>query len=235
MTGATPPDPPPAEDLQFKSAEYESGSPRCVFCKNPITGVYYRYAGEMACENCGRQRGEMLRPAGAGVFGRSVLFGIGAAIAGCIIFALVGLTGYSFSLISILVGWMVGKAMRKGSGGRGGRKYQLVAVLLTYGAITTSYIPEFLRAEWNRQETEKKKDSEQVKAAPEPVSAGQAAVAFAILILFSMAAPILIIMDSPGGGLLNALIIFFGLWQAWKLTQGDPYDVNGPFQLGESP
>src|SRR5205807_674052 len=50
-----------------------------------------------------------------------------------------------FTLLSILVGIMVGKAMMHGSGGRGGRKLQIVAVLLTYGSITTGYVPSILK------------------------------------------------------------------------------------------
>ncbi len=51
------------------------------------------------------------------------------------------LTGYEFGLIAILVGYAVGIAVRRGSSGRGGWPYQLLAVGLTYASIVGSYLP----------------------------------------------------------------------------------------------
>jgi hypothetical protein len=61
------------------------------------------------------------------------------------LYALVAiLTGLEVGLIAILVGYMVGRAVRHGSGGLGGRPQQILAVVLTYFAITTSYLPVFV-------------------------------------------------------------------------------------------
>ena len=69
----------------------------------------------------------------------------GAALAGCALYAAVAILLHAeIGLIAILVGWMVGKAIRHGSYGRGGRPQQILAVALTYFAITTSYIPVIL-------------------------------------------------------------------------------------------
>jgi hypothetical protein len=43
--------------------------------------------------------------------------------------------------MSLAVGYIVGKAMMKGSAGLGGRRYQVVAVALTYAAVSLSFIP----------------------------------------------------------------------------------------------
>ncbi|HEX2223383.1 MAG TPA: hypothetical protein VHN15_04160, partial [Thermoanaerobaculia bacterium] len=51
------------------------------------------------------------------------------------------MTGYEVGLISILVGFLVGAGVKKGSGGYGGWKYQTLAVALTYVAICCTYIP----------------------------------------------------------------------------------------------
>ena len=49
--------------------------------------------------------------------------------------------GYPLGLIAVLVGWMVGKAVLAGSGNRGGRAFQVMAVALTYCAIVMSNVP----------------------------------------------------------------------------------------------
>jgi hypothetical protein len=48
--------------------------------------------------------------------------------------------GVEIGIIAIAVGYMVGKAVRAGSRGLGGRPQQILAVLLTYFSITTSYV-----------------------------------------------------------------------------------------------
>ena len=75
-------------------------------------------------------------------FARALLFGSFAALAGTSLYFLVlKLTGYEVGLIAILVGYMVGAAVRRGTRHRGGLVYQLLAVFLTYTAIVASYIP----------------------------------------------------------------------------------------------
>src|SRR6185295_7386395 len=82
----------------------------------------------------------------AGGVGKALLFGIPAALLGtAIYYAIMAFTGYEFALVAILIGWMVGKAVHKGSGGRGGRRYQIIAVILTYISICSTYIPGILK------------------------------------------------------------------------------------------
>jgi hypothetical protein len=65
-----------------------------------------------------------------------------AAVGGSILyFAVAAITGREFGLVAIVVGFMVGKAVQKGSRGRGGWAYQTLAVSLTYLAIVSTYIP----------------------------------------------------------------------------------------------
>ena len=56
-------------------------------------------------------------------------------------FAVAALTGREFLLVALAVGFMVGTAVRKGSGGRGGWAYQTLAMALTYLAIVSTYVP----------------------------------------------------------------------------------------------
>src|SRR5207302_1730075 len=51
-------------------------------------------------------------------------------------------TGYEVGIVAILVGFLIGGAVRKGSGNRGGWVYQLMAVLLTYGCISASLLSD---------------------------------------------------------------------------------------------
>ena len=61
-----------------------------------------------------------------------------------VIYVIMLKTGYEIALVAILVGFIVGKAVRAGSGGGGGRAYQVLAVALTYCSIVSSYVPRIL-------------------------------------------------------------------------------------------
>src|SRR5258708_27620060 len=86
--------------------------------------------------------------AGAGAFPRAALAGLGAAAVGAGIYIAVRYaTGYQVGLISILVGFLVGRAVHWGSRGRGGWPYQALAMVLTYLAIVSIYVPILYRLE----------------------------------------------------------------------------------------
>ena len=63
---------------------------------------------------------------------------LGAAVAGLIWYYFVTLTGIQFGLISILMGWLVGKSVVWGSGNRRGKPLQLLSLSLTIVAIIFS-------------------------------------------------------------------------------------------------
>ena len=62
-------------------------------------------------------------------------------MAGSILYAIPLAMGFQIGIVALLVGWMVGKAIRNGSYGVGGRPQQILAVVLTYFAISTSFFP----------------------------------------------------------------------------------------------
>src|SRR5450755_2392820 len=140
---------PHLQELQFQHAEplppadAPAGSGKnCVACKEPVSDTYYHAQGQVVCPLCAQriQSGQQAAPALS--IARAALYGAGAALAGCILYATVTIvTGLEAGLIAILVGYMVGKAIRHASNGLGGRPQQILAVMLTYFAITTSYIP----------------------------------------------------------------------------------------------
>jgi hypothetical protein len=129
---------------QFGKAEYlgEPGADRCAACGQPVVHEYYRVNGAMACPSCAANAQTSVAKDTHAAFVRAVLFGIAAAILGLILYSAFGIiTGLVIGYLSLAVGYMVGKAMLMGSRGIGGRRYQIVAVLLTYSAVSMSAIP----------------------------------------------------------------------------------------------
>ncbi len=51
------------------------------------------------------------------------------------VIGIAALTGYEFGLIAVLVGLAVGIAVRKGSSGRGGWRYQVLAMFVAAGLM----------------------------------------------------------------------------------------------------
>lgn len=73
--------------------------------------------------------------------------GFVAALGGSVLyFAVAALTQREFGLVAVVVGFMVGKAVRRGARGRGGWVYQTLAISLTYLAIVSTYVPRVARA-----------------------------------------------------------------------------------------
>jgi hypothetical protein len=135
------------DPLQFDVAESSAtetpqrGNTTCKACSRPIVSSYYQINGAIVCASC---RGALENPPGTPMRRalRATAFGALAALGGSLLyFAVAAITGREFGLVAIVVGYMVGMAVRKGSRGRGGWPYQTLAIGLTYLAIVTSYIP----------------------------------------------------------------------------------------------
>jgi hypothetical protein len=139
------------DPLQFDVAESSAtagaatasstSSTSCKSCAKPIVGVYYQVNRFIICSAC---RNAYYNPNGSSARRvlRAAAFGTIAAIGGSLLyFAVAAITGREFGLVAIVVGYMVGIAVRKGSRGRGGWPYQSLAIALTYLAIVTSYVP----------------------------------------------------------------------------------------------
>jgi hypothetical protein len=134
------------DDLQFDRAEQAGAAPvaaqvTCTACKAHISTEYHVLNGAVICARC-RQRVEAQLAAGGGAsrVPLALLYGAGAAVAGAILYVAVALiTGYTIGLIAVAVGWMVGKAVRKASGGVGGPVYQAIAVGFAYLSMLTLY------------------------------------------------------------------------------------------------
>ena len=196
------------DNLQFDKAEFDAPSaPVCGSCGKPMTDSYYQVGNRTVCANCGERFREYASTAGAGPQHvlLALLLGAGAAIAGGAIYgAVMAYNGSQWAIISIGVGIIVGKAVRKGSGGVGGVFYQCLAVALTYAAIAGAYA--FAK----------------FHEIPDPGSGDALAVAgMAYRLPFMYGA----------SNAIGILIIAFGLWQAWRMNQGVALEVTGPHPI----
>jgi len=243
-TGPTP---------QFKTAEYSSAGEICKSCKQPISGTYYRINGMLACGNCAEQVRQQSPKDTHSAFVRGIAFGIGAAILGFILFAgFVIVTGISLGYISLAVGFLVGKAMKLGSNGIGGRRYQIAAAALTYAAVSMAAIPIAIHYQGlghlerkdakSSQAPPSNRDSGEVDnpplntpasdsgaAAKPKLTAAGVLAAFGVLALLGLASPFLE-LSSPLQGVLGLVILFVGIRIAWQLTAGPKLEILGPFQ-----
>jgi hypothetical protein len=228
--------PPSPHELQFQHAEpiadatsSEGSAPACVVCKQPVGGSYYQAQGQqVVCPLCAERirAGQQAAPPISLL--RAALYGGGAALAGCALYAAVAIVLHvEIGLIAILVGWMVGKAIRHASYGRGGRPQQILAVVLTYFAITTSYIPVILYQDARVRQTKNAPVSSSAPAETRPrMSLGAAAL---FLLVLTAVAPFLS-LTSGVSAWISLFIIFIGLQYAWKLTARREIVLTGPYQ-----
>ena len=231
--------------LQFDHVERDGSSSNltCAACNQAIATSYYEVNGKVTCQRCRNQiMAGWNRGSSGGRFARALGLGLGAAVVGAgIYFGIAALTGYEFGLVAIVVGVLVGSAVRKGSNGRGGWRYQLLAMFLTYTAVVvtdSSLIARELKQEWSAQAASRIGPADGVNAAtgtaPDPSPRpGLPAVALglALIIALAYAAPIMIGISSP----LHLLIAGFALYEAWKLNRGVALQVTGPYQAAPRP
>jgi hypothetical protein len=230
--------PPSPHELQFQHAEpiadatsSEGSAPACVVCKQPVGGSYYQAQGQqVVCPLCAERirAGQQAAPPISLL--RAALYGGGAALAGCALYAAVAIKFNEIALIAVLVGWMVGKAVRHGSYGRGGRPQQILAVLLTYFAITTSYIPVILYHAARSPRRAEQRQQAQITDAPakaQPlVSFGTTAL---FLLVLTAVAPFLA-LTSGMSAWVSLFILVIGLQRAWQLTARREIVLMGPYQ-----
>ncbi len=232
---------------QFGTAEYvgSPGGDHCQFCHQLISGSYYRANGAMTCAGCAeKMRGELAKDSHA-AFVRALLFGIGAAILGMILYATFAIvTGIVIGYASLAVGWIVGKAMIQGSNGVGGRRYQIAAVLLTYAAVSTAAIPVWLHYAGEHRQTNAQRattaqgssdsSSDDLDGAA-PKSRPSFAAAMGTLLALGLASPFLELSGDFVGGMIGLVILFVGMRFAWRLTAGRALAIFGPFEDSPQP
>jgi hypothetical protein len=203
MTDSTP-DPVP----QFATAEYsnQTAGATCKACSRPLGSTHYRVNGQPTCAECAAQIKARLPQDSHAAFVRGITFGIGGAMVGLVLYVAFAITtGLVIGFVSLAVGYIVGKAIIMGSKGRGGRRYQLTAVVLTYMAVSLAAVPIAL------------------------AHAPSVGVARAVgeLTLLGLASPFLDLAN-PTQGVIGLVILFVGLRIAWRITGERAVNIVGP-------
>jgi hypothetical protein len=255
-----PTDTPEAYDLQFDKMEKPAVAsaapaqgPTCIACRQPIRDAYYAAGNKLICPRC---RDNYV----AGLTGgsqtarlaKATLFGIGAGLLGAAIwYAVRRITHYEIGLIAVVVGFLVGRAVRAGSANRGGRGYQILAVVLTYGAIATTYVPDMFEGTFAKVEqqdastgTTATTDTGTLAKTQSPSAPGASSnvtrkpknllkailglvILVALVFVFSLAFPILHGIHNP----IGLLIAAFALWEAWKINARRTINLAGPYSI----
>jgi hypothetical protein len=257
------------DDLQFDRAVHADepnadGDLSCAMCNTPLRTEYFHVAEQPTCATCKSAVERANQNAATqgrrpGVLARAFVFGLVAAIAGAILYyAVIALTGWEIGLVAIVIGFMVGFAVQKGTGGTGGRRFQWLAVILTYFAVGLAYAPLAFKSfsEGDGPKGAAVSDSTAANAttgatdsaaAANPVGAPQAtaqsdsastmgaATALGITFLFIFALPVMYIAGSMPSGLISAIIILVGMQQAWKMTARVNVPISGPYKVGSRP
>jgi hypothetical protein len=173
----------------------------------------------------------------------SAAFGLGAGVVGAAIYyAVLTLAHLEVGLIAVLIGYMVGYAVRKGASGRGGRRFQVLAVALTYGSIAMAYVPALMGgSEGRRASQAETAEPSRNSGLSTPVSGDRAPnparQLFGLVILLAglLALPVIIVVNTLPSGLLTAIIIGVGLRQAWMMTGATHVRTLGPYRVGAGP
>lgn len=216
-----PPSPASTDDLQFTTVEpavaagtatRQSGQV-CLGCKRPIESTYFAIAGKVVCPKCAERI--QAPPGGSGAIrvAKATIMGLGAGLVGALVwFAIRRFAHLQIGLVAIAVGFMIGKAVRKGSGGRGGRGYQVLALVLTYCCIAANYMPDVLEA---------------------LMGSAHNSTVTPVLIVFAFGYSLALPFLSGAQNFIGLLIIGFALWQAWKLTARRRLPITGPYYIAQ--
>ena len=108
----------------------ESAKERCAFCTE-LLRTYFRVGTQQACPACTEKFKQEMRARLARYYRRALLSGIVAAIVGGVTHGVL-LASANVSFGSILIGFLVGIAMRIASRESAGVRHRLTAVILTF-------------------------------------------------------------------------------------------------------
>jgi hypothetical protein len=215
----------PAAELRFDRAEYSTdagpGKTPCSICRGSLGEQYYKWQRQIVCAACrDKVAGTLARSQSAAAFGKAAALGGATALACGVAYAIfVGLTKMQLALATIAIAWVIAKTIRKASGGIGGRRFQILAVALTYLASAMGYLPGVLAAVSHAA------GGQASGAAHTSVAGFLLGIGF--LVAVTLAAPFLEIAQAP----IGVLIVVFGLWEAWRLSRGVPLTVEGPYRV----
>ena len=236
------------EALQFDQAiagaSAEKPAVTCAACRAQIETEYFDVNGHSVCGRCRAIAASAAEtPRGIAPLATAAAYGLGAGILGAIVYyAVIAIANLEIGIVAILIGYMVGYAVRAGARGRGALRFQVLAVCLTYGSIALAYTPIAIKemaagrkapsASATSSSDAAAADTDLEEAAP---SAGRMLLFAGALAGFIAALPILVVVGSFPSGLISALIMFFGMRQAWRMTGPPRMQILGPYRVGAVP
>ena len=279
------PSPSSSEPLQFDRAVHADAAAEqaplptisCSKCKAQVRSYYYHVDGESVCAKC---KQELERASGGtrsgGAWMRAAVYGLAASVLGAAIYyGVIALFNLEIGIVAILIGFMVGAAVRAGAKGGGGRRYQILAAGLTYLSVGMAYAPVaykgFVQARSDKIAARAARadstsavsatsddDADDVAAAdadaatdsvtgPEAqradaatlpdksakqLGAGVILLGLGATLLIIFVLPVMVVLGTLPSGIISALIIGFGIRQAWRMTDGTTLTITGPYKVG---
>jgi hypothetical protein len=187
-----------------------SGGVVCANCHRVLTDQYYSANGEPVCAECRAA----LEAAARGhvepvLLLRALVYGAVATLAGALLYwAVIRFANLEIGIVAIASGWMIGKSLRAGANGRGGPVLQFTGAALVYLSVALAYLPFVIE--------------------------GSASQPFLDSMAFALQVPLRQVFDSGAGGIISAIIIGFGMLQAWQLAGTPAISLQGPFKVAGS-
>jgi hypothetical protein len=229
--------------LQFDRAEPVAPGAavsNCAICGQPLTDGYFTLNGNAVHGTCKDQVvGHFGGRGGSGIarFLKASLFGFGAGLGGTLVWYIVEhALSLQIGLVAILIGWLAGTGVAKGSNNMGGLPYQLLAVWLTYVCICFAWVPDLAQA---FDKEDEKAAAAGATATPDPVEGAAAAPArqrLPAVIRYPIAMALSLTVPFTGGlGAIGILIAGFGLFEAWRKNKKVDLQIAGPFSLSGGP
>jgi hypothetical protein len=133
----------------------------------------------------------------------ALIYGAIAAVIGAVGYALVGMTGFMVSIVTIGIGYLVAKAMMTATRGVGSRQCQVAAVALTYLSASGGRLLDLL-----------------YQVHKQGYALTQVSPVF--MLTYTLFGPFLRLGRDPLWGLMGLLILFYGLRTAWQMAAGAP-------------
>jgi hypothetical protein len=244
-------------ELQFDRVVTESANSTppgklavvCSACHTHIETDYYDINGQICCGRC-RTAVEAAaeRPRGIIPLITAGVFGLGAGVVGAVLYyALIAIAHLEIGIVAILIGYMVGYSVRRGARGRGGLRFQVLAIALTYLSVALAYTPLAIKGAIDANRNGRRAAAATVSSnAAQPETSGERAVetpstgprplvALVLLLGLIAALPVMVVVGSFPSGLISAFIISLGMRQAWRMTGVPPLLVLGPYRVGAVP
>jgi hypothetical protein len=239
---------------------YDSGGLSCVTCGREIEDVHYRINGEVVCVYCRELAGSLVGGGSraARFFGASALGVLAAVVGGVGCLVVSGVFGdpgefsnFGFGFLAFLVSLLVGFAVKLGSRRRGGWLYQGMAMILSYLAMVTTFIPgihEYMATEESvamaaspdeagSTEAAANADTEEGASAIiwDDLDAIQKAAYCLFLYVFALLTPFLSLFDvgSDWGNATWFLFAAFAVGVAWHVNRRLKIAITGPFEASQ--